>query len=216
MVDTDQRPAFQNQVTSMIRGGGLDIEVVPAGDLTTEEMILNIGPQHPALKEPGHFEITVDGEVRRRLWDRELRRLDNLAQKTAEQFLMPLSQAEWKKPDSPNRVRDILKAALSKSKFSGTAAEVEKQLVDSGVAPDLARPLAELALQPIGANEGVFSGSLRNLLIAEGVSPTVARDLSRKAEAQAQIKEPRLPRKASRANTRKAVTVATSQRGKKR
>ena len=22
-----------------------------------------IGPQHPALKEPGHFEFTVDGEI---------------------------------------------------------------------------------------------------------------------------------------------------------
>ena len=32
MVDTDERPAFQNQVTSMIRGGGLDVEVVPAGE----------------------------------------------------------------------------------------------------------------------------------------------------------------------------------------
>ncbi|MEW5869408.1 MAG: NADH-quinone oxidoreductase subunit C [Chloroflexota bacterium] len=38
---------------------------------TTEEMpsqagqtfIIPIGPQHPALKEPGHFEFTVDGEV---------------------------------------------------------------------------------------------------------------------------------------------------------
>src|SRR5579862_2674423 len=33
---------------------------------TTEErerFILPIGPQHPALKEPGHFEFTVDGET---------------------------------------------------------------------------------------------------------------------------------------------------------
>ena len=46
MQEMQERPAFQSsQVTSMIRGGGLDIEVVPAGDFSTEEMILNIGPQ---------------------------------------------------------------------------------------------------------------------------------------------------------------------------
>jgi NADH-quinone oxidoreductase subunit D len=28
-----------------------------------ERFIVPIGPQHPALKEPGHFEFTVDGEV---------------------------------------------------------------------------------------------------------------------------------------------------------
>ena len=27
------------------------------------KFIVPIGPQHPALKEPGHFEFTVDGEV---------------------------------------------------------------------------------------------------------------------------------------------------------
>jgi ech hydrogenase subunit E len=30
---------------------------------TPEKFILPIGPQHPALKEPGHFEFTVDGEI---------------------------------------------------------------------------------------------------------------------------------------------------------
>ena len=29
----------------------------------SEKFIVPIGPQHPALKEPGHFEFTVDGEV---------------------------------------------------------------------------------------------------------------------------------------------------------
>ena len=28
-----------------------------------EKFIIPIGPQHPALKEPGHFEFTVDGEL---------------------------------------------------------------------------------------------------------------------------------------------------------
>jgi ech hydrogenase subunit E len=30
---------------------------------TREKFIVPIGPQHPALKEPGHFEFTVDGET---------------------------------------------------------------------------------------------------------------------------------------------------------
>ena len=29
----------------------------------TKKFIVPIGPQHPALKEPGHFEFTVDGEI---------------------------------------------------------------------------------------------------------------------------------------------------------
>lgn len=29
----------------------------------SEKFIVPIGPQHPALKEPGHFEFTVDGEI---------------------------------------------------------------------------------------------------------------------------------------------------------
>ena len=31
--------------------------------MTTEKFIVPIGPQHPALKEPGHFEFVVDGET---------------------------------------------------------------------------------------------------------------------------------------------------------
>ena len=29
----------------------------------TERFVVPIGPQHPALKEPGHFEFTVEGET---------------------------------------------------------------------------------------------------------------------------------------------------------
>lgn len=35
-------------------------ELKPIGG---EKFVIPIGPQHPALKEPGHFEFTVDGEV---------------------------------------------------------------------------------------------------------------------------------------------------------
>lgn len=50
----------------MIRGGGLDIEIVPSGDLTTEEMILNIGPQHPSTHGVLRVVLELDGEVIRR------------------------------------------------------------------------------------------------------------------------------------------------------
>lgn len=30
---------------------------------TADKFVVPIGPQHPALKEPGHFELTVDGET---------------------------------------------------------------------------------------------------------------------------------------------------------
>src|SRR3989442_1689105 len=64
MVDMHERPAFQSsQVTSMIRGGGLDIEVVPSGDFSTEEMILNIGPQHPSTHGVLRIVLELDGEV---------------------------------------------------------------------------------------------------------------------------------------------------------
>ncbi len=67
MVETQPRPAFQSsQVTSMIRGGGLDVEVVPAGDLTAEEMILNIGPQHPSTHGVLRIVLELDGEVIKR------------------------------------------------------------------------------------------------------------------------------------------------------
>jgi NADH-quinone oxidoreductase subunit D len=58
------RPAFQSsQVTSMVRGGGLDVEVVPSGDFATEEMILNIGPQHPSTHGVLRVVLELDGEV---------------------------------------------------------------------------------------------------------------------------------------------------------
>ena len=39
-------------------------DIIPnATDKNTRKYIVPIGPQHPALKEPGHFEFSVEGEV---------------------------------------------------------------------------------------------------------------------------------------------------------
>ena len=63
MADTRERPAFQSsQVTSMIRGGGLDIES-PTARWPTEDMILNIGPQHPSTHGVLRVVLELDGEV---------------------------------------------------------------------------------------------------------------------------------------------------------
>src|SRR6188472_3654238 len=65
MVDTPTRPAFQShEVTALVRGGGVD--VIPAGEFQTEEMILNIGPQHPATHGVLRIVIELDGEVIKR------------------------------------------------------------------------------------------------------------------------------------------------------
>jgi NADH-quinone oxidoreductase subunit D len=62
MADTDVRLAFQShELTNLVRGGGVDI--IPAGDLQTEEMILNIGPQHPSTHGVLRIVVELDGEV---------------------------------------------------------------------------------------------------------------------------------------------------------
>ncbi|MEW6060265.1 MAG: NADH-quinone oxidoreductase subunit D [Actinomycetota bacterium] len=50
----------------MARGGGIDIEVSAPGGLRTEEMILNIGPQHPSTHGVLRLILELDGEVVKR------------------------------------------------------------------------------------------------------------------------------------------------------
>ena len=43
--------------------GRLPDEAPELGVIGGNKFVIPIGPQHPALKEPGHFEFTVDGEI---------------------------------------------------------------------------------------------------------------------------------------------------------
>lgn len=92
--------------------------------------------------------LTVDGAIRRRLWDRELRRLDNLAEKTADAFILSVDKADWLKPESPNEVRDIIKAALKSespldsNNLLGFKRDLTQQLLTAGLSEQKARDLA--------------------------------------------------------------------------
>jgi NADH-quinone oxidoreductase subunit D len=67
-VDTEERTSFSLAAEHwMVRGGGLGVETVPASaNLRTEEMLLNIGPQHPSTHGVLRLVLELDGEVIRR------------------------------------------------------------------------------------------------------------------------------------------------------
>jgi NADH-quinone oxidoreductase subunit D len=62
-MDTDQRAAFSSQTEAwMVRGGGIDVVVEQHGAFATEEMTLNIGPQHPSTHGVLRLVLELDGE----------------------------------------------------------------------------------------------------------------------------------------------------------
>jgi NADH-quinone oxidoreductase subunit D len=63
MVDTRDEPsAFARMGDELLRGGGIDIIPAEGRDLSTEEMVLNIGPQHPSTHGVLRLVLELDGE----------------------------------------------------------------------------------------------------------------------------------------------------------
>ena len=100
MVDMRERPAFgSSEVTSMIRGGGLEVEIVPSGEFSTEQMILNIGPQHPSTHGVLRVVLELDGEVIKRA-EPVIGYMHRAAEKLAEyrdarQVLVLMNRHDW-------------------------------------------------------------------------------------------------------------------------
>jgi NADH-quinone oxidoreductase subunit D len=60
---TDQRSAYSAMGEQwLVRGGGVDIITTEERDLSTEEMVLNIGPQHPSTHGVLRLVLELDGE----------------------------------------------------------------------------------------------------------------------------------------------------------
>ncbi len=63
-MDTEERAIFSSAAEHwMVRGGGLDIEIAEPRALRTEEMLLNIGPQHPSTHGVLRIVLELDGEI---------------------------------------------------------------------------------------------------------------------------------------------------------
>jgi NADH-quinone oxidoreductase subunit D len=64
MADIEDRTDVYTQMGEqwMLRGGGVDIVTTEERDLSTEEMVLNIGPQHPSTHGVLRVVLQLDGE----------------------------------------------------------------------------------------------------------------------------------------------------------
>src|ERR687891_751736 len=63
MAESEERSAYSQMGEQwLLRGGGLDIITTEERDLSTEEMVLNIGPQHPSTHGVLRLVLELDGE----------------------------------------------------------------------------------------------------------------------------------------------------------
>ena len=65
MADTTEERSAYSQLGEqwLLRGGGLDIITTEERDLSTEEMVLNIGPQHPSTHGVLRVVLEMEGEM---------------------------------------------------------------------------------------------------------------------------------------------------------
>ncbi|HET9723528.1 MAG TPA: NADH-quinone oxidoreductase subunit D [Actinomycetota bacterium] len=99
-MDTQERAVFSSAAEHwMVRGGGIDVEIATPGGLRTEEMILNIGPQHPSTHGVLRVVLELDGEVITRaepVIGYMHRAAEKLAeQRDARQVLVLMNRHDW-------------------------------------------------------------------------------------------------------------------------
>jgi NADH-quinone oxidoreductase subunit D len=99
-MDTQERAVFSSAAEHwMVRGGGIDIEIATPGGIRTEEMILNIGPQHPSTHGVLRLVLELDGEVITRaepVIGYMHRAAEKLAeQRDARQVLVLMNRHDW-------------------------------------------------------------------------------------------------------------------------
>ncbi len=99
-MDTEERTVFSAAAEQwLVRGGGIDVEIATPGALRTEEMILNIGPQHPSTHGVLRLVLELDGEVITRaepVIGYMHRAAEKLAeQRDARQVLVLMNRHDW-------------------------------------------------------------------------------------------------------------------------
>jgi NADH-quinone oxidoreductase subunit D len=97
---TEERSAYTQMGEQwLVRGGGVDIITTREADLSTEEMILNIGPQHPSTHGVLRLVLELDGEKIRRA-EPVIGYMHRAAEKLAEhrdhrQVLVLMNRHDW-------------------------------------------------------------------------------------------------------------------------
>jgi NADH-quinone oxidoreductase subunit D len=100
VADVEERPAYTRMGEQwLLRGGGVDFVTAEGRDLSTEEMVLNIGPQHPSTHGVLRIVLELDGEKIRRA-EPVIGYMHRAAEKLAEvrdhrQVLVLMNRHDW-------------------------------------------------------------------------------------------------------------------------